>query len=85
MAQGQTEKQTSRFLDFQEIPYGTKRDGELVLNRYSSVLTNGHEYPGAKAMLYAAIGREGADKMQTAPQVGMIRLNPVVSTAGFWH
>ncbi|KAI5844886.1 hypothetical protein BZA05DRAFT_448092 [Tricharina praecox] len=63
-------EQTSRFLDFQEIPYGTKRNGELILNRYSSVLTNGNEYPGAKAMLHAAIGGSAnADKMQTAPQV----------------
>jgi len=79
MSSEQSQNQTSRFLDFQEIPYGTKRDGALVLNRYSAVLTSGRDYPGAKAMLYAAVGRENADKLMTAPQVGMTRLRPAVS------
>lgn len=60
----------SRFLEFRSVPYGTKRDGELVLNRYSSLVTNGYEFPGAQAMLYAA-GIKNQEDMRTKPQVGM--------------
>lgn len=61
----------ARFLEFKSVPHGTTRaDGSLVLNRYSSILTNAHDYPGAQAMLYAA-GVKNEDEMHNAPQVGM--------------
>lgn len=69
MDQSQPENH-SRFLEFRSVPYGTKRDGELVLNRYSSLVTNGYEFPGAQAMLYAA-GIKNQEDMRTKPQVGM--------------
>ena len=66
------EKETSRFLEFRHYPYGTKNsDGSLMLNRYSSILTNGYEFPGAQAMLYAA-GVKNEDDMKTKPQVGTL-------------
>ncbi|KAI5780010.1 dihydroxy-acid/6-phosphogluconate dehydratase [Geopyxis carbonaria] len=71
MAQEQhVQKEKSRFLEFRSVPHGTVRDGKLVLNRYSSLVTNGHEYPGAQAMLYAA-GVKDKDQMQHAPHVGV--------------
>jgi dihydroxy-acid dehydratase len=73
MPQNAPGKEPSRFLDFRTVPYGTKRNGELVLNRSSSVITQGHEFPGAQAMLYAA-GIETAEQLRTVPQVGMTRL-----------
>lgn len=63
------QKEKSRFLEFRSVPHGTMRDGKLVLNRYSSLVTNGHEHPGAQAMLYAA-GVKDKDQMQNAPHVG---------------
>lgn len=75
----QPQKEASRFLEFRSVPYGTKRDGELVLNRYSSLVTNGYEFPGAQAMLYAA-GIKNQEDMRTKPQVGMKHL----CTAAMW-
>lgn len=37
-----------RFLDFPCLPDGTIRDGKLVLNKYSSTVTRGHDFPGAQ-------------------------------------
>lgn len=68
------EKETSRFLEFRHHPYGTKNaDGSLMLNRYSAIVTNGYEFPGAQAMLYAA-GIKNQEDMRTKPQVGMFIL-----------
>lgn len=39
-----------RYLTFREVPYGTELNGKPVLNRYSSALTNGHDFPGAQVM-----------------------------------
>lgn len=67
-------KEHSRFLEFRHHPYGTKTaDGELMLNRYSSTVTNGHEFPGAQAMLYAA-GIKNQEDMRTKPQVGALEV-----------
>ena len=64
-------KEHSRFLEFRHHPHGTKNaDGSLMLNRYSSIVTNGHEFPGAQAMLYAA-GVKNKDDMRYKPQVGL--------------
>jgi hypothetical protein len=37
-----------RYITFPEIEHGTLRDGELVLNRWSSTLTADHDFPGAQ-------------------------------------
>lgn len=66
-----SQKETSRFLAFPCIPHGTlKADKTPVLNRWSAKITNGHEFPGAQAMLYAA-GVENEKQMTGAPQIGM--------------
>jgi dihydroxy-acid dehydratase len=38
----------ARYLDFAHLPDGHTRDGKLALNKYSSILTNGHDFPGAQ-------------------------------------
>ncbi|KAH8812035.1 dihydroxy-acid dehydratase-like protein [Xylogone sp. PMI_703] len=58
------------YIKFPELEYGTKLDGELALNRWSHTITNGHDFPGAQAMLYAA-GVPNKDLMKKAPQVGV--------------
>lgn len=41
------------YIDFPHIEAGTKRDGKPVLNRWSGLMTEGHNFPGAKvALLY---------------------------------
>ncbi|KAL1384248.1 dihydroxy-acid dehydratase-like protein [Phyllosticta capitalensis] len=69
--QKQNEPEEPRFLSFPEVPAGTtKDDGRPVLNRYSSFMTRGHDFPGAQAMLYAA-GVPDKQTMENAPQVGI--------------
>ena len=74
------------FLSFNHLPDDATRDGQPVLNKYSSTLTNKHDFPGAKvilfsyqkhshtnlsqAMLYAA-GVPNDKAMAEAPQVGI--------------
>ncbi|KAF2792427.1 dihydroxy-acid dehydratase-like protein [Melanomma pulvis-pyrius CBS 109.77] len=64
------EPEEPRYLNFKHLPDGTMRDGKLALNKYSSTLTNGHDFPGAQAMLYAA-GVPSKDTMKNSPQVGI--------------
>jgi dihydroxy-acid dehydratase len=60
----------SRFIDTKPREFGSKHDdGTPILNRYSTVLTNGFEYPGAQAMLYAE-GIKTKEDMKKKPQVG---------------
>jgi dihydroxy-acid dehydratase len=44
----QREPEEPRYLNFKHLPDGTMRDGKLALNKYSSTLTNGHDFPGAQ-------------------------------------
>lgn len=44
----QRQPEEPRFLDFPHLPDDATRDGKLVLNRYSSILTNEHDFPGAQ-------------------------------------
>ena len=45
----QREPEEPRFLSFPHVPEDTKReDGTQVLNRWSSTLTTGHNFPGAQ-------------------------------------
>jgi dihydroxy-acid dehydratase len=60
-----------RYLNFKKLPDGAKSaNGKPALNRYSAIITNGHDFPGAKAMLYAA-GVPDEETMSTAPHVGI--------------
>ncbi|OKL59392.1 Dihydroxy-acid dehydratase, mitochondrial [Talaromyces atroroseus] len=61
----------AKYLDYSPVPYGSKHeDGAPVLNRYSTVLTRGHDSPAAQAMLYAA-GVPDRNAMKKSPQVGV--------------
>lgn len=44
----QTQPEEPRFLDFPHVPDGTRKDGKLVLNKYSSTITREHDFPGAQ-------------------------------------
>ncbi|OJJ47677.1 hypothetical protein ASPZODRAFT_151141 [Penicilliopsis zonata CBS 506.65] len=60
-----------RYLKFPCLPEGTRHaDGSLALNRFSSTITSGHDFPGAKAMLYAA-GVPNNEVMSKSPHVGI--------------
>ena len=60
----------SQFIDTKPREFGSKHDdGAPILNRYSTVLTDGFEYPGAQAMLYAA-GIKTKEDMKKKPQIG---------------
>ncbi|TVY20132.1 putative mitochondrial dihydroxy-acid dehydratase [Lachnellula arida] len=64
-----------RYLDFPCLEPGTiAADGKQALNRWSTTITRGHDFPGAqiltqKAMLYAA-GVPNREMMKTAPHSG---------------
>jgi dihydroxy-acid dehydratase len=40
-----------RYLDFPHLPDSATRDGKLALNKYSAIVTSGHDFPGAKVSL----------------------------------
>lgn len=44
----QREPEEPRFLSFPHLPEDAMRDGKPVLNKYSSTLTAGHNFPGAQ-------------------------------------
>ena len=44
----QSKPEEARYLSFRHLPEDATRNGKPVLNRYSSSLTNGHDFPGAK-------------------------------------
>ena len=44
----QQEPEEPRFLDFPCLPDNAIRDGKPALNKYSSILTKGHDFPGAQ-------------------------------------
>lgn len=76
-------EEKARFLDFKNHPYGTKNpDGSLMLNKYSSILTGGYNFPGAQAMLYAA-GIKNQDDMRTKPHVGICILSSNIFPLSF--
>jgi dihydroxy-acid dehydratase len=37
-----------RFLNFPHLPDGATRDGQPVLNKYSTTITKDHDFPGAQ-------------------------------------
>jgi hypothetical protein len=44
----QHEAEEPRFLNFPHLPEDAMRDGKPALNKYSSTLTAGHNFPGAQ-------------------------------------
>ncbi|KAI4210294.1 MAG: hypothetical protein LQ351_006818 [Letrouitia transgressa] len=66
----QNEPEQPRFLDFPHLPDDASRDDKPVLNKYSSTITSGHDFPGAQAMLYAA-GVPDREAMKNRPHVGI--------------
>lgn len=72
--QKQREPEEPRYVSFPHLPDDAKHsDGTPVLNKYSSTVTRGHDFPGAKAMLYATGINE--EQMQTAPHVGIAAIH----------
>lgn len=57
-------KSSEDYIQFPCIPPG----GDL--NRWSTTITRGHDFPGAQAMLYGA-GVPNREMMKKAPQVGV--------------
>ncbi|KAK5075085.1 hypothetical protein LTS08_001833 [Lithohypha guttulata] len=60
--------QEPRYLEFKKS--NKTVNGQPILNKYSTDLTNHHDFPGAKAMLYAA-GIPDSDAMHNQPHVGI--------------
>ncbi len=44
----QGDPEEPRYLNFPHLPEDTMRDGKPALNKYSSTLTAGHNFPGAQ-------------------------------------
>jgi dihydroxy-acid dehydratase len=60
-----------RYINFPSLPTDAKHpDGTPALNRHSSTITRGHEFPGARAMLFAA-GVPDKEAMAKSPHVGI--------------
>ena len=76
-----------RYLEFPHLPDSAMRDGKPALNKYSQVLTRGHDCPGAQVRRFLqriwntltnvrqamlyAAGVPDRHTMETAPQVGI--------------
>ncbi|KAJ5408694.1 dihydroxy-acid dehydratase [Penicillium cosmopolitanum] len=61
----------ARYINFPSLPTDAKHpDGSPALNRHSSTITRGHDFPGARAMLFAA-GVPDKDAMAKSPHVGV--------------
>ena len=63
-SQARNEPRPDDYVEWECLPPGGP------LNRWSQVITRGHEYPAAQAMLYAA-GMPDGETMKNAPQVGI--------------
>ena len=44
----EAQPEEARYIEFQTLPEGATWDGKPALNKYSSFITNKHDYPGAK-------------------------------------
>uniref|UniRef100_A0A0D2YKJ2 dihydroxy-acid dehydratase n=1 Tax=Fusarium oxysporum (strain Fo5176) TaxID=660025 RepID=A0A0D2YKJ2_FUSOF len=58
------------FVEFPHLSSDAKNGDDLILNRHSTFITRDHDFPPAKAMLYAA-GVPDEHTMQTSPHVGI--------------
>ncbi|EKD21296.1 dihydroxy-acid dehydratase [Drepanopeziza brunnea f. sp. 'multigermtubi' MB_m1] len=59
-----------QYVEFPQLPDDASRDGQPILNKYSTFITREHDYPGAQAMLYAA-GVPNKEAMKNSPHVGI--------------
>lgn len=53
--ENQTERGEPKYLDFKHAPDGAMRDGKPLLNRYSTILTREHDFPGAQVSVSMTI------------------------------
>lgn len=54
MSAEDSQQQQQQYIQFPEVPHGTLgEDGLLMLNRFSSHVTKGHDFPGAQVSLLA--------------------------------
>ncbi|KAJ9483026.1 hypothetical protein VN97_g10390 [Penicillium thymicola] len=61
----------AKYINFPSLPTDAKHpDGSPALNRHSHTITKGHDFPGARAMLYAA-GVPDKEAMAKSPHVGI--------------
>ncbi|KAK2686780.1 hypothetical protein QWA68_014959 [Fusarium oxysporum] len=61
---------TRHYVEFPRLSSDAKNGENLALNRYSTFITRNHDFPPAKAMLYAA-GVPDEHTMQASPHVGI--------------
>jgi dihydroxy-acid dehydratase len=62
---------TARYITFDSLPDdAVYADGTPALNKHSAIITRGHDFPGARSMLYAA-GLKDEHSMRSKPQVGI--------------
>ena len=47
----QYEPEKPRFLDFPHLPDDATQDGKPRLNKYSSIITRDHDFPGAQVRI----------------------------------
>lgn len=47
------------FLSFPHLPDDALRDGEPALNKYSTTITKGHDFPGAQVLNSCALCERG--------------------------
>ncbi|KAH6658843.1 dihydroxy-acid/6-phosphogluconate dehydratase [Plectosphaerella plurivora] len=67
----ETKHHASQQTDYLEFPHNDgMRNGEAILNRHSSFITNEHDFPAARTMLFAA-GVPDKESMEKSPQVGI--------------
>lgn len=64
-----TSTEPAYFMEYPHLPHKDK-DGKPILNRWSHYMTRNHDFPAAKAMLYAA-GVPDENAMANWPHVGI--------------
>ncbi len=49
----------AHFLSFPHLPEDASRDGKPALNKYSTTITKGHDFPGAQVLKLLALSGRG--------------------------
>ena len=65
-----------RYVNFPSVEHGTLRDGSPVLNRWSSTITKGHDFPGAQVRNAHSVLRAAADR--NSRPCSMLLASPIV-------
>lgn len=50
-----------RYINFPSLEHGTVRDGAPALNRWSTTITRGHDFPGAQVCSALTVLQASAD------------------------